>query len=53
MTTAISGNDKVLIVTNGAYGERIVKMAHYIGLIMLNIVWPIMSIQRKMTLDVF
>ena len=32
MTTAISGNDKVLIVTNGAYGERIVKMAHYIGI---------------------
>ena len=32
MTTAIAGNDKVLIVTNGAYGERIVKMAHSIGL---------------------
>lgn len=32
MTTAISKDDKVLIVTNGAYGERIVKMAEYIGL---------------------
>ncbi|MGG1679033.1 2-aminoethylphosphonate--pyruvate transaminase [Neobacillus sp. NRS-1170] len=32
MTTAISAKDKVLIVTNGAYGERIVKMAQYIGL---------------------
>lgn len=32
MTTAISANDKVLIVTNGAYGERVVKMAQYIGL---------------------
>lgn len=32
MTSAISDNDKVLIVTNGAYGERIVKMAHCIGL---------------------
>lgn len=32
MTTAISPNDKALIVTNGAYGERVVKMAQYIGL---------------------
>ncbi|GIP05590.1 2-aminoethylphosphonate--pyruvate transaminase [Paenibacillus lautus] len=32
MTSAISKDDKVLIVTNGAYGERIVKMAEYIGL---------------------
>jgi 2-aminoethylphosphonate-pyruvate transaminase len=32
MTTAISTNDKALIITNGAYGERIVKMAQYIGL---------------------
>ena len=32
MTSAISNDDKVLIVTNGAYGERIVKMAKYIGL---------------------
>ncbi|MCV4233694.1 2-aminoethylphosphonate--pyruvate transaminase [Virgibacillus sp. LDC1] len=32
MTSAISNADKVLIVTNGAYGERIVKMAAYIGL---------------------
>lgn len=29
MTTAIAGNDKVLIITNGAYGERIVRMAQY------------------------
>jgi 2-aminoethylphosphonate-pyruvate transaminase len=32
MTTAIGEQDKVLIVTNGAYGERIVKMAQTIGL---------------------
>jgi 2-aminoethylphosphonate-pyruvate transaminase len=32
MTTSIGTNDKVLIVTNGAYGERVVKMAKYIGL---------------------
>lgn len=32
MSSAISDDDKVLIVTNGAYGERIVKMAHCIGL---------------------
>ncbi|OIK10228.1 2-aminoethylphosphonate--pyruvate transaminase [Bacillus sp. MUM 116] len=32
MTTAISEQDKVLIVTNGAYGERIVKIVQYIGL---------------------
>ncbi|CAM4218808.1 2-aminoethylphosphonate--pyruvate aminotransferase [Bacillus manliponensis] len=32
LTTAISDDDKVLIVTNGAYGKRIVKMAQYIGL---------------------
>ncbi|MCG7335022.1 2-aminoethylphosphonate--pyruvate transaminase [Sporosarcina sp. ACRSM] len=32
LTTAIGEQDKVLIVTNGAYGERIVKMAQYIGL---------------------
>ncbi|MED5020398.1 2-aminoethylphosphonate--pyruvate transaminase [Paenibacillus chibensis] len=32
MTSAISDDDKVLIVTNGAYGERIVQMAEYIGL---------------------
>ena len=35
MTSAISNHDKVLIVTNGAYGERIVKMAKYIGLTLL------------------
>ncbi|KHF31425.1 2-aminoethylphosphonate--pyruvate transaminase [Paenibacillus sp. P1XP2] len=32
MTSAVSDDDKVLIVTNGAYGERIVQMAEYIGL---------------------
>ncbi|MFJ7978143.1 2-aminoethylphosphonate--pyruvate transaminase [Peribacillus sp. NPDC096379] len=32
MTSTISNQDKVLIVTNGAYGERVVKMAQYIGL---------------------
>ncbi|MDF2662524.1 MAG: phnW [Paenibacillus sp.] len=32
MTSAVSSTDKVLIVTNGAYGERIVEMARYIGL---------------------
>lgn len=32
MTSAISDQDKVLIITNGAYGERIVQMAQYIGL---------------------
>lgn len=32
MTTAISTNDKALIITNGAYGKRVVQMAQYIGL---------------------
>lgn len=32
MTTALSIDDKALIVTNGTYGERIVEMADYIGL---------------------
>ncbi|WP_419885905.1 2-aminoethylphosphonate--pyruvate transaminase [Paenibacillus sp. B-A-8] len=32
LTTAISADDKLLIITNGAYGERIVQMAEYIGL---------------------
>ncbi|KAB2333080.1 2-aminoethylphosphonate--pyruvate transaminase [Cytobacillus depressus] len=32
ITSAISATDKALIITNGAYGERIVKMANYIGL---------------------
>jgi 2-aminoethylphosphonate-pyruvate transaminase len=32
MQTALSTNDKALIITNGAYGERVVKMAKYIGL---------------------
>lgn len=30
--TAITNDDKALIMTNGAYGDRIVKMAQYIGL---------------------
>jgi 2-aminoethylphosphonate-pyruvate transaminase len=32
MTSTIKNDDKVLIITNGAYGERIVKMADCIGL---------------------
>lgn len=32
LTTTIGQADKVLIVTNGAYGERIVQMARYIRL---------------------
>lgn len=32
MTTALNKNDKALIITNGAYGERIVKIAKSIGL---------------------
>jgi 2-aminoethylphosphonate-pyruvate transaminase len=32
LTTALSKSDKVLIITNGAYGKRIVKMAECIGL---------------------
>ena len=32
LTTAVGQNDKCLIITNGAYGERIVAMAKYIGL---------------------
>lgn len=32
MNTTISNQDKVLIITNGAYGERLVKIAKYIGL---------------------
>ncbi|RLL43983.1 2-aminoethylphosphonate--pyruvate transaminase [Oceanobacillus piezotolerans] len=32
MNTTISGSDKALIITNGAYGERIVTIAQYIGL---------------------
>lgn len=32
MNSTISNQDKVLIITNGAYGERIVKIAKYIGL---------------------
>ena len=32
LTTAISDKDKILIVTNGAYGERIVQMAQYMGI---------------------
>jgi len=32
LTTVMAHDDKALILTNGAYGERIVKMARYIGL---------------------
>lgn len=32
LTTAIKETDKCLIITNGAYGERIVTMADYIGI---------------------
>lgn len=32
LTSTVASQDKVLIVNNGAYGERIVKMAQYIGL---------------------
>ena len=32
LTTAIAKEDKALLITNGAYGERIVKMSQYIGL---------------------
>jgi 2-aminoethylphosphonate-pyruvate transaminase len=32
MTSTIADKDKALIITNGAYGERIVKMAAYIGI---------------------
>ncbi|MFD1064794.1 2-aminoethylphosphonate--pyruvate transaminase [Oceanobacillus locisalsi] len=32
MTTAMNKKDKALIITNGTYGERIVKIADYIGL---------------------
>jgi len=32
MTSTMKKKDKALIITNGAYGERIVKMANYIGL---------------------
>lgn len=32
MTTAVGKNDKCLIITNGAYGDRIVTMARYIGI---------------------
>ncbi|GGG16727.1 2-aminoethylphosphonate--pyruvate transaminase [Paenibacillus aceti] len=32
LTSAVADTDKLLIVTNGAYGERIVQIAQYIGL---------------------
>lgn len=32
LTTAIKPEDKCLIITNGAYGERMVSMANYIGI---------------------
>ena len=49
MTSTISNHDKVLIISNGAYGERIVKTAQYIGLsLLVNIVFHTMNIQMKM-----
>lgn len=32
ITTAISDKDKLLIISNGAYGERIIEMSKYIGI---------------------
>lgn len=32
LTTAVSQKDKCLIITNGAYGERMVMMADYLGI---------------------
>lgn len=32
LTTAIGENDKCLIISNGAYGERIINIAQYIGI---------------------
>lgn len=32
LTTAVQASDKVLFITNGAYGERMVQMAHTIGI---------------------
>ncbi|WP_342488259.1 2-aminoethylphosphonate--pyruvate transaminase [Cytobacillus sp. FSL W7-1323] len=32
MTSAFSKEDKALIITNGAYGERMVKIVNYIGI---------------------
>lgn len=32
LSTAIGKEDKVLFITNGAYGERMVKMSKYIGI---------------------
>ncbi|WP_368654103.1 2-aminoethylphosphonate--pyruvate transaminase [Ornithinibacillus sp. 4-3] len=32
MQTALGASDKALIITNGAYGKRIVEMAKYIGI---------------------
>lgn len=32
LTSTVSDEDKLLIITNGAYGERMVKMASYMGL---------------------
>ncbi len=50
MTSTIKNDDKVLIITNGAYGERIVKMADYIGLNYADhIVWLMMNIQMKLS----
>ncbi|MCT4592719.1 MAG: 2-aminoethylphosphonate--pyruvate transaminase [Anaeromicrobium sp.] len=32
ITTAMSHEDKLLIISNGAYGERIIEMSQYIGI---------------------
>lgn len=39
LTTALTYHDKCLIVTNGAYGDRIITMAHYMGIdhVVLNV----------------
>lgn len=39
LTTALTYHDKCLIVTNGAYGDRMVTMAHYLGInhVVLNV----------------
>ncbi|GKV66471.1 MULTISPECIES: 2-aminoethylphosphonate--pyruvate transaminase [unclassified Sporosarcina] len=40
MNTSMSEDDKALIITNGAYGERIVKIAEYIGLDFMEYQFP-------------
>lgn len=32
LTTALSNEDKILLITNGAYGDRMVNMAGYLGI---------------------